>query len=404
MVIERPALARMISESKKWVMVYGRRKTGKSFLVENFVKYDEYFFVKKDRTIISKKGDVQMSYETFTEVLKRTLQAGGTAVVDEFHRLGEDFFDFLHYTKKEGKLIIISSTLFLSKKLLSAHSSLLGFFMEMPVALIDLGDCLRSLRKPGLPKKQLFELAILAREPIAIDYLGGGQDARKAMREVLLGSVKTIPALTGEIFAEEERSLSAVYEGIMRSIAMGKVVSGEISSRLFSQRLIKKDDPSIVQQYLNNMVEFGLIRKLEVYGKKRYVYKLVSPLSRLFYYADEKYNISERKASYEEVERIIGEMMPRIVEDSVREFLAEKLGLKEAIAEAGDYDVDGCLLKFKKPSVVLEVKWKDKRSVDDIAKAEETLGRFEGVKKILFVPDKRAAKSDILEILDVSDL
>ncbi|MEM0376401.1 MAG: hypothetical protein QXI90_01290 [Thermofilum sp.] len=44
MIIERPEEVRRISELKKWVLVYGRRKTGKTFLVSNFVKYDEYFF------------------------------------------------------------------------------------------------------------------------------------------------------------------------------------------------------------------------------------------------------------------------------------------------------------------------------------------------------------------------
>jgi len=37
------AMEAILNELKKWVLVYGRRKTGKTFLVTIFVKYDEYF-------------------------------------------------------------------------------------------------------------------------------------------------------------------------------------------------------------------------------------------------------------------------------------------------------------------------------------------------------------------------
>lgn len=39
-------------------------------MVENFIRYDEYFFVKRDRTIVSRKDEKIISYETFIEVIK----------------------------------------------------------------------------------------------------------------------------------------------------------------------------------------------------------------------------------------------------------------------------------------------------------------------------------------------
>lgn len=403
MIIERPEELKRIAEAKKWTLIYGRRKTGKTFLVERFVKYDEYFFVKRDRSILAGKDDKSISYETFTELLKRALSEDKVIVVDEFHRLGDDFFDFLHYIKKEGRVILLSSTLSLSKKLLSNRSPLLGFFTEVPVGIIHLGDCLKALARFNLDKKQLLELSILFREPIAIEYFDEHEDARKTFARILRGSTKTIPSLVGEVFVEEERTISAIYEGIIRSIASGKTISSEISSNLFSKRLTKKDDPSIIQQYLNNLQEFGVIRKITVFGKNRFVYKIGSPLARLFYYADEKYNISERDIDEKEAERIIDELMPRIVEDNIREFLSYKFGLIETVIEAADYDVDGCLLKFSKPEVVLEVKWKTKVRSEDILQAEKNLSTISAKKRILFVPDKKGLSSKVVEIQDVSD-
>jgi len=402
MIIERPDETGSINELKKWVLVYGRRKTGKTFLVTNFVKYDEYFFVKTTKSVLTRDGG-SLSYEAFIEVLKRALGEGKTVVVDEFHRLGQDFLDFLHYTGKHGKLILISSTLFLSKRLVSPRSPLLGLFAEVPVSLISLRDCLKAVEKYGFSKNDRMELAVLLREPLAIDYFDEKKPAMENMAQVILGSVRTIPALVGEVFYEEERELSKAYEGILRAIANGKVVSGEIANYLFSKKLIKKDDASIIQPYLNNLMSFGLIRRIEVFNRRKFIYKLYSPLLRIFFYADEKYNLSERKASRQELLRIIDELMPRIVEDSVREFLAEKYGLRESVLQTKDFDVDGCLLKFNKPEVAMEVKW-GRVSDKDVRKAEETLSRISSERKILFIPDKKIVGSSILEILDVDDL
>src|SRR3989344_6501376 len=393
MIIDRPMDTRKIADSKKWVLVYGRRKTGKTFLVNNFIKYDEYFFVKSNKNIISKDNQ-SISYETFIEILKRALESNKTVIIDEFHRLGEDFFDFLHYTKKQGRLILISSTLFLSKKLISSKSALLGLFAEIPLTLINLEDCLNVLNKFKFSKKEKLELAILMREPIAIDYFDKKMGARETITKIILSSIKAIPALVGEIFSEEEREISGVYEGILRAIAIGKIGSGEISSYLFSKKLIKKDDPSIIQQYLNNLISFGIIKRIIIFNKKRFVYKLVSPLAKIYYYADEKYNLSERKINKQELDRIIDELIPRVVEDNVREFLAEKFGLKESVVESKDYEIDGCLLKFKNPEILLEVKWK-KLKKEDIAKSEETLAKINAKRKILFVQEKQEIKSSL---------
>jgi AAA+ ATPase superfamily predicted ATPase len=402
MIIERTEVDE-IKKIKKWLLIYGRRKTGKTFLVETFLKFDEYFFVKRDRTILSKKDQKEITYETLTSLLERGLSNGNIIVIDEFHRLGDDFLDFIQYTNKKGKLILISSTLFLSKKMFTSKSPILGFFAEVPVQIIRLDDCLRTLRQYNLDKKRLLETAILLREPLAIEYFDAKENPRKTLVKILQYSTKAIPALVGEIFVEEERSISAVYEGILRAIANGNTVSGEISSYLFSRKTIQKDDPSLIQQYLKNLMEFGIIKRIKVYGNKRLVYKHISPLVRIFYYADEKYNISERRVTEGELERIVDEIMPLLVEDSIREFLAEKLGLEESVAQAKDFDVDGVFLRFKKPEALVEVKWRETIKTSDIS---DQLQKLKAKKSYLFVPDKRKIKGDIalgMEVVDILD-
>src|SRR3989344_4773224 len=201
MIIERPDDVERIQGSRKWTLVYGRRKTGKTFLVQQFVSYDEYFFIKTNRSILD-KNNVSITYEVFLEILKRSLASEKTIVVDEFHRLGQDFFDTLHALKKQGKLILISSTLFLSKKLLSSKSALLGLFAEVPLGLIRLHDSLHAVQRLQLTKKELLELALVLREPLVVDYLGENIHPRQIFASAIARSLKTIPALVGEIFSE----------------------------------------------------------------------------------------------------------------------------------------------------------------------------------------------------------
>ncbi len=141
-----------------------------------------------------------------------------------------------------------------------------------------------------------------------------------------------------------------------------------------------------------------------VYNKNKFIYKHVSPLVKLFYYADEKYNISERDITKEEVGRIALEIIPKLVEDNIREFLAQKFGLSEAIIETKDYEVDVCLLRFNKPEMVVEVKWKEKLTKTEINRVEEVLCKVKAKKKYLFVQDKSKIKSKLsVDVVDITD-
>ncbi len=405
MIIERSEV-KSLQKIPKWTLLFGRRKTGKTFIARNFLKHDEYFFVKNNKNILSGKDSRELSYDVFLEIVRERVQNEKIVIIDEFQRLGSDFLDFLHYLEKKGRIILLSSTLSLSKNILGSKSPLLGLFAEFPLGIISLQDVLKALQQHRLRKKELLEFGVLLREPITAEYINEKGDVRTIIAEAISQSSRAIPAMIGEIFDEEGKQTSAVYEGILRAVAGGKTVSTEIASQLFSKRLIPKDDPSVIQQYLKNLVEFGILRRIKVFEKQKFVYKHASPLARLFYYADEKYNISERTATTEELRRIVEEIIPKIIEDAVRESLAEKFGLQEMIYEAKDYDVDACLVRFQKVEIAVEVKWTESIGEKEIRGTEEKLGRSNPKRKILFVIDKEKIKMKVsnLEVMDVTDL
>ncbi len=394
MVIIKREESKLIDKTNKWILLYGRRKTGKTFLVKNFVKYDEYFFVKRDRTIINGKP---LSYETFTELLKEYIKNNKTVVIDEFHRLGDGFLDFLHSLGKGGKLILISSTLHLSRKILTSNSPLLGLVAEISLGLIPLNLCFKEISKLGFNKKEALELAVFCREPITIDYIKRKKKAREIIKEILFTTKHQVPAFLGEIFLEEEKSLSKVYEGILRAVSVGKNKAGEIANYLFSRKLIKKESSTMIQQYLKNLLDLGILKKVFIFNKKDYVYDLISPLMKLYFYADEKYNFTE-EASMEKAKLILDELMPKIIESNVREFIANKYGLREAILSEKDREIDLFLLKFKKPYLIGEVKWGKLtyRNLENIKIKLKTYKNY-----FIFVPDKSKFKD--LKVKDIFD-
>ncbi len=394
MIIERGELEKDL-ESGRWALVYGRRKTGKTFLVSNFIPHDSFYFIKRDRTIISKDDWRTVNYETLLELMRRDLSDGKTVVIDEFHRLGPDFLDILHSMEIQGKLILISSTLHLSHELVSRSSPLLGKVSEVKVPLISYLDLLSG--DPGKGKDH-YEIQAFRREPLVIAL--GYKDPVESIK----GSILTVPALIGEIFSEEDRKLSSTYEGVLRSIAVGKQTSGEIASYLFSRNIIKKDDPSLVGQYISNLIDIGILNRVQVWKRKKYIYRHTSPLVWAFYSLDERYNISDRDLSRKELRVLIDELIPHIMEDVLRKAISERTGTVEFVDHSPQDEIDGIFVKFKKPVAVMEVKWKDRIRKDEALRIKEKLMSHGVNRRILVVPDRKMIKIDGVEVLEPSDI
>jgi len=247
--------------------------------------------------------------------------------------------------------------------------------------LIDERDILRFCLKKLKNQKEAVETAVYMREPWTVHFYKEGIGGKKFVVNTMLGSRLAIPGLIGEIFLEEERELSKVYEGILRCISNGKNKPSEIANTLFSRKLIAKNSPTTVQQYLVNLSRIGLVERLKVFGKKGSLYKHISSVFELYFYLDEKYNFSEKILNRKFVEKVLEQLLPKQVEDFFRNLLSKVYGLDKAVWVTRDYDIDIVLLRFKKPLVFAEVK-----------KVDELFSKLKG-KKFLIVPHE-----DVLEV------
>jgi hypothetical protein len=401
-IISRRIESEACEKAGPWKMLYGRRKTGKTFFVENFMEYDNFFFVNRDATILEKNSMEKYSWQEFFKVFKEIV-GNKRIVIDEFHRLPGEFLDYLHSIGIRGELVLITSTLWLAKNMLAKGSPLIGLVSPIRIGLIDEADVLTSLSKE-LKGRELIEASVYLREPSLIPSFK--PPLNEFLTNFLYQNRFFIKGLLGEIFTEEERELTKVYEGVLKAIADGKSVSTEISSLLFSRGLLLKDNPGVMQKYLDILTEMGIIEKIEVFGRKKFKYYHVSPVFDLHYYLEEKYSYSEVEISPELVRKVVSVKIPFHVQWFFRNLLSKKLGLVPKIIEEKDFEIDIALFELKKLKVVGEVKWKEFVNRREIKSVEEKLLKFSNVRKIIIVPDKKVLEKEPenVELYDADEI
>lgn len=374
------------------LLVYGRRKTGKTHLIKSFFPDLPYFFVKRDGGIFHEKRKETINYKELIRIIE---ESKTKIIIDEFHRLPDEFLDYLHM-KSFKHIILVTSTLFLAKNLLGKRSPILGLFLDFKVDLIDELDILKNLFKIIKNKKSLVKNCTYLREPLLLRFFDN-----KNFFNVLKNMKIIVPSLVGEIFIEEERELTSRYEAILRAIASGKGTLTEIASLLFSNKIIEKQDISAIKPYIKNLIEIGLVKRIPEHIGKRNYYYIHSPLIDLYYYLDEKYNFSENDIE----EDYMNTRIPFHIEHFFRDLLSKHFKMRLLIVNKPNLEIDIALAEFKKIKIVCEVKWKIKIKFSELKDIEIKLNKFKDCRKILIVPDKNLIKEKLkdIEIKDIMD-
>ncbi len=196
-------------------------------------------------------GFNSIDYESFKTLIYELLKNEDyTIVVDEFQRLPDDFADMLHFAKeKKAKLILLGSSMRTVKNIFSARSPLLGLVKPVRLGLVKPSDVLKVFSN--------VEEFVFLRDPwLAQFYDGNTRDAVKA-------GLASVRGLVGEIFLEEDRELTERYEGILRALAVGNVFPKDVASFLGKTS-------SDVKSFLSNLIEMGIVKRVKVFGKKRW--------------------------------------------------------------------------------------------------------------------------------------
>ena len=398
-IIQRRELDRVLNV--RWLLLYGRRKTGKTFYVREKSQYSRYFVVTRGKSLVDVDSGEELTISEFTRLLPYLIQSG-RVVVDEFHRLDEPFFSLLQGLSGKGELTLITSTRHYFRRFIGENSPLLGLFHPQEVGLIDPRDAVAYVAGLGIKGKTLMELACLVQEP----WLAQTVETMKEKTFEVLGAILRdyVPGLTGEIFTEEDKKLSQRYFAILEAVAGGKRTSGEIASELFSRGLIEKNYPGAVSQYLQILVEMGLLEKVLLYGKRRktYHYRHVSPVVDFAFYLNSKYGFFETGLPEKSISQHLQEKMPLYMETFFERFLARLYGLQPVKIALPELEVDIALRKHKRLALVGEVKWKTRLTKKELRSVEDKLTSLDAERRLLIVPGGSTLprEPEDIEVLD----
>ncbi len=350
--------AKEIDEYKGWIILYGRRKVGKTFLLKNFVSWDYFYTVTRGLKVVKEERNSRkytvMNTDAAIKDIVFSLKSGYKTIVDEFQRLPEHSWDILATAHPDGKLILSGSSRRVVEKILGARSPLLGLLAPYRLDLIKPCDAVVSLVKTGLSPEKAIEWAVILRDPWVIPHLDIRKDPSYELAQKIHFLVGAVIGLIGEVFTEEERRMTRLYEAIIRRIASGNWKLSELANSLFSLNLIEKGIPSQVTPYLDRLVKMGIIERIKTFKSRwKTIYKVRSPIMSILLKIDEEDFIYENiQYNAEKIEEKIRSILGIELQFFIGELLSQTEKKKPLYQPHDEIDI----ILSNKRKTVIEVK------------------------------------------------
>lgn len=278
---------------------------------------------------------------------------------------------------------------------------MLGLVMEYRLGLVRPRNILRELSKE-LNSTQAIELAPYLSDVWTVPFFEPGKTSLETIYRLLKHCKLTIPALIGEIFTEEERELTRVYEAILRLIGAGEWDYKRVAAMLADRGLIGRADSSLVLPYIKNLIGMGLIEELPLYSSKKKMYKLASPVMEAFYYLSDRYGFEEADVSFKEVKPTLEKLRNLTVQNWVADFFAEVYQGRKEYFVTPEKEIDFVITLRRKPLVVGEVKW-GKYGRGDIENFKEKTNSIKA-EKFFVIKEKTGVEDEEVKIVDGADL
>ncbi|MBI5872348.1 AAA family ATPase [archaeon] len=390
-----------IEKESSWLLVYGRRKTGKTFLLRNLCKFDLYYLVKKNLDILSDEKTISLN--KFVEEVKEGLNKNKGVVIDEFQRLDESILEEISTLHPKGKLVLSGSSLRIAKKFYEPRSAFLGFFTPSRIGFIKPTNIIKELKGIFKPEKTV-EISTFLREPWLIPPYDK-EEISKFVYNIATKSKYVITSLVGEIFTEEEREMTKKYDAILSLVGSGIWNTKEIANILYAKRLIEEPSQTHIIQYLKNLQEIDLIENMRIYKSKNNYYKLLSPIANIYYYLDSRYDISNREISFKEVLPTVQKLVNMEIQNFVADLFAELYDGRKEYFVSPTKEIDFIITKRNKPEIIGEVKWKEVKK-EDIEKFRSNSEFLHGRKILIckegYIEDKEIEVMNAKKIVEIA--
>ena len=363
------------------LIIYGRRKVGKTFLVKNSLAPDIYVMVKRGGGFYLEGAPFKTldSYEQFIQFIFSWVEERKTVAIDEFQRLPQDFLDTLQTITGDGRIILTGSSFHIIREVISPRSPILGLFSDLKLSLISPLDIFRGLSE-HMDNTTALEMSPYLRDPWTIPYYASDDTGLEDILRISRGAIR---ALIGEVFLEEEKKLSHVYEGIIRALCLRKWKLGEIADLLYSRKIIDKPDAHLIRPYFNIMEEMDLVRKIPIHGKNEFMYTLKSPIMELGFMLDERYNFFQQDISDRAIRDELANRIPHQIEQFCGELFSQVYDGRFEYFYSRDFDIDFVITRGNRVLASGEVKWTNTPTRNDVDLMLERTRHLKG-DRILF--------------------
>jgi hypothetical protein len=245
-IVLRRRESRELKKARGWLLVYGRRKVGKTFLLRKELAWSIYATVTRSREIFleSDGGIEKTRLEEGIRRIVNALKRGECVVIDEFQRLPENYWDLLALAHPSGRLVLSGSSFGVVEKVFSRRSPLLGLVNPLRIDVVSYADAVSSLLGKLGPEKALL-WAILVRDPWVIPFADLSLHPAVFIAENAGRLAIASTGLVGEVFVEEERRLTTLYEAVLRLLAEGYWKPAEIAGVLAPRGLLEGGAPRL---------------------------------------------------------------------------------------------------------------------------------------------------------------
>jgi AAA+ ATPase superfamily predicted ATPase len=323
----------------EFVTIYGRRRVGKTTLIQKFCKGKKtILFPAFETTAKNNLGllsaaifsctDPDMntppSFDSFKRAFERIAELAENEriifVIDEFPYLAESdrsvsslLQNMIDHRFRDTKLMIIlcgSSMSFMENQVLGYNSPLYGR-MTAQIKLLPFGYADITKWFPSYtPEETALVYAVLGGVPMYLEKFSGNRSVRDNILEAVMDKDAVLFEEPSNLLRQELRE-PKTYNAIIIAIADGRTKLSEISSEV-------EIESGTLSKYMDNLISLGIVKKERAMlseNNKRTIYIIADNLFRFWYRFVPRNMVA-----------IVSGNMPKIYDAAVAAYLPEFMG------------------------------------------------------------------------------
>ncbi len=337
-----------ISDKFEFAVIYGRRRVGKTALINQFIKGKKaiYFMgvesnAKQNLENFSKSileyhtgMGMESSFFSFQAALEYVFKLSEkerlVLAIDEYpyvarasKSLASTLQMLIDQYKDRSKLMLIlcgSSMAYMEDQVLSYKAPLYGRrTAQMKIVPFDFKETCRYFRHFSNEDKALI-YGIAGGTPQYLLQMNDALSVEDNIKNTFLNPTSALFEEPENLLKQEVRE-PALYNAIITAIATGSTRMSEISGKV-------GEDTNVCSTYVKNLISLGIIRKEVPYGEKasrKAIYVIEDNLFRFWYrFVPENNSIIARGAAdlaYKRIEPLLPDYMGKVFEEICKQYL-----------------------------------------------------------------------------------